>query len=968
MTVPIGPDPGSTFSNTSAAITNPDSNVNTEYLNIGGTPPPAMKTLVYTPDVRIWIAHGNKQYDVSADIVAVSVSRVENSVSSVVFRLANKPGDANREGAGRYTPLFSPMDRVVVQMKRVEWVQVFSGFLDRVPLVQLYPGTVDFRASCTIKRILHTWWDPGLPDSANLMNQQSAELNEADGSEGVDPGSGLPSQLDKGLGSLLRRVLVNVGNWHPSNIHIQRFPLGYYNFMKQEINRFNGDQAVNDFRRMLLGDDTSGGVGASAGKQVGVNKGGYVLDQMSRKLEVIRAVDEMGMGVSTKDVALGQGISTVPQGSGDHKDKPAWQGQQQLGQNYTDAAMKNDAAVHCFMTVMVESSWNMWANPSVPESYNFPNDGTPPGGGDHLSVGLFQQQPGWGSIDQRMNPRESAGMFLQKLAQMDWRNMDRGTACQAVQRSAFPGRYSTFEQSAIEEVRAIRTGTGAPSGAAGQNNGALPGLGATAVGTAPPPITAGVGGTSVLPAVPTVNGQISPASSTELLGKPQFDLAKAISYGMSRIGTPYIYGAPGPANFDCSSFTQWCYRSMGLEIGRDTYTQLANGQKISMAQAQPGDLLQPASGEHVVMWLGNGQILHAPQSGDVVKIAPLYFTPAHVLHFPPATYGGTYPVPFDIPTGPGAVPGTVAQGANGGTAAVSPSEGIARNLFSWMFEPGKFMNATSMLFGSGGEGGTSPEAAFMNDESLIHTVVSLTKAGLRNFQSLPNGDFCAYYPDYFGLDGKQAVMDLEDIEMKDVKIDLNDDALATHVYVAGTQDPRGASDGIQGWLRTKGIATVENATLFRRMAAAAPQVRGSEMTMMDGKELMRRFGVRPLTQQMGNIQSGTMEFLLALQIFMTKWAEQYSTQIELTFMPELYPGMRINLKNHNLQVYVTAVTHSGDFENGFTTSATIMAPSTPNIARIASQVNDNLWNKGWDQRDVNGNVMNMQWMHPGGAA
>lgn len=958
MTTPQGPAPGESY--LGASIGQADIGVDSTYLNIGGDAPPPMKTLVYTPDVRIWIEHNGRQYDVSADIVACSVSRVENSVSTAVFRLANKRDDSNRDGRGRYTPLFTPMDRVIIQMKRVEWVQVFAGFLDRVPLAQLYPGTVDFKASCTLKRLLHTWWDPGLTESAALFNQFSNNVNEADGAEGVDA-TGTPIQRDAGLGSTLRQILIKVGNWDSRNIHIQRFPMGYYNFMKQQLDRYAGtEESVEKFRWMLLGDDTSGGVGPSAGRQVGVNKGGYVVTQIERKIEVIRAVDEMGMGVSTKDLALGQGVGVAATGGTDYKDQNAWKGQSELGKNYSEAAMKNDAAVHCFMTVYVESNWMMWANPSDPASFDFPNDGAPPWGADHDSTGLFQQRKSWGSIDQRMNPRESAGMFLRELNKLDWRNMDRGTACQAVQRSAYPSRYAGFETVAIEEVRAIRTGTGAPGGAAGQNNGMS--LGNTAIGTAPPPITAGVGGTSVIPAIPTVNGHISPASATTALGKPQFDLAKAISYGLSRQGTPYIYGADGPTNFDCSSFTQWCYRSMGLEIGRDTNAQRAKGQKITMATVQPGDLLQPASGEHVVMWLGGGMILHAPQSGDVVKVAPLYFTPASVLHFPPAEYGGTYPVPFDIPTGPGAAPGTVAQGPNGSTTTVGSSEPLARNLFSYMFEPGQFMNGISSLFGNDSEG-SPKEAAFMNDEPLIQTVVGLCKAGLRNFQSLPNGDFCAYYPDYFGLDGKDAVMDLEDIEMKNVQIDLNDDALATHVYIAGSMLPTGASTGLMGWLNTKGIATVENEWLFRRMAAAAPQVRGAEMR--SGKEIMRKYGARPLTQSMSAIQSGAMEFLMAMQVFMTKWAEQYSTNIELAFMPELYPGMRVNLKGHNLQVYVAGVTHSGDFESGFTTTATIMAPSTPDIRRVASQIQDQFTNGGWDQNDVNGNTM-PQWMHPGG--
>lgn len=952
MTNPTPPPPtqGWLSSTDDSAASEP---LDASYLDIGGKEPPPMKTLIYNPDVRILIAHGNKQYDVSADIVAVSVQRVENSVSSAVFRLTNKRESANKEGSGRYTPLFAPMDRVAIFFKRIEWVQVFSGYLDSVPLVQLYPGTVEFRASCTLKRLLHTWWDPGLLPSANLMNQRLNDANEADGMEGM--------QTDSGLGSTLRKLLVQVGNWDSKNIHIQRFPMGYYSYMKSQLNQYKGtEEAVEKFRRMLLGDDTSGGVGPAAGRQVGVNKGGYVLTMAERKLEVIRAVDEMGLGIDTKDLGLGQAVAVASKGGSDEKDQPAWSGHGELGVNYSESAIKNDAAVHCFMTIQVESNWLMYANNAVPESLKFPHDAV---GSDFDSVGLYQQRPTWGTVDQRMNARESTGMFLNALNKLDWRNMDRGTACQAVQRSAFPGKYSLVEDIALEEVRMLRTATGTGQGAPGQGGGItsiIPSLGKGPLAAAPPAITAGLPGGGSLPGIPTTNGAPSAAAAGTLIGRPKFDTQGAINYGMSRLGTPYVYGAAGPAAFDCSSFTQWCYKAIGIDIGRDTNEQRRRGTKITMAQAVPGDLLQPADGGHVVMWLGGGQILHAPQSGDVVKVSPLYFEPASVLHFPPAEYGGPGAAPFDpMPAVPGAVPGTVAQGANGGTVSTGSNEPIARNLFSYQFEPGRFISYISKLFGGGdGVSGSPPEAAFINDEPIIQTVVALCTASMRKFQSMPNGDFSAYYPDYFGLDGKDAVLDLEDIEMKNVNINWNDDALATHVYVAGSSNPRGASQGTIGWLNTKGIATVENNWLFKRMAAVAPQVRGSEFR--SGSDLMRRYGVRPLTQDMPAIQNGAMEFLMAMQIFMTKWAEQYSTQVEFAFMPELYPGMRINLVGHKLQVYVAAVTHSGDFENGFTTSATIMAPSTPDIRRIATTV-DNLVRTGADFI-----AQGMQWFFGGG--
>lgn len=99
-----------------------------------------------------------------------------------------------------------------------------------------------------------------------------------------------------------------------------------------------------------------------------------------------------------------------------------------------------DAAVIGTATSLVETNLRNLANRAVPASLKLPNDGL---GSDHDSVGLFQQrQAGWGTVQQRMNPFASAGMFFDRLKAFDWRRMDPGAAAQRVQRSAYPGRYS----------------------------------------------------------------------------------------------------------------------------------------------------------------------------------------------------------------------------------------------------------------------------------------------------------------------------------------------------------------------------------------------------------------------------------------------------------------------------------------------------------------------------------------------
>lgn len=105
-----------------------------------------------------------------------------------------------------------------------------------------------------------------------------------------------------------------------------------------------------------------------------------------------------------------------------------------------EKGLPREAARIAVATALVESELRMLANPVVPDSFHFPNEGI---GTDHTSVGLFQQQVWWGTIAQRMNARASAHMFYDALMKFDWRSMDPGAAAQRVQGSAYPGKYIT---------------------------------------------------------------------------------------------------------------------------------------------------------------------------------------------------------------------------------------------------------------------------------------------------------------------------------------------------------------------------------------------------------------------------------------------------------------------------------------------------------------------------------------------
>ena len=96
--------------------------------------------------------------------------------------------------------------------------------------------------------------------------------------------------------------------------------------------------------------------------------------------------------------------------------------------------------------------------------------------------------------------------------------------------------------------------------------------------------------------------------------------AAALAAAKTKLGAPYVWGATGPNSFDCSGLTSWAYAQAGASIPRTSQAQASAGTRLSMSQLQPGDLVLFYSDlHHVGLYAGNGQILHAPKPGAVVR-------------------------------------------------------------------------------------------------------------------------------------------------------------------------------------------------------------------------------------------------------------------------------------------------------------------------------------------------------------
>lgn len=115
-----------------------------------------------------------------------------------------------------------------------------------------------------------------------------------------------------------------------------------------------------------------------------------------------------------------------------------------------------------------------------------------------------------------------------------------------------------------------------------------------------------------------------PRDAGSTAAAPNSRAAAAISYAYDKLGSPYVWGATGPDAFDCSGLMQAAYRSAGISLPRTTYAQIDAGQRIPRSELRPGDLVFFYSSiSHVGLYVGNGQMIHAPNPSAPVRLAPL---------------------------------------------------------------------------------------------------------------------------------------------------------------------------------------------------------------------------------------------------------------------------------------------------------------------------------------------------------
>jgi hypothetical protein len=400
---------------------------------------------------------------------------------------------------------------------------------------------------------------------------------------------------------------------------------------------------------------------------------------------------------------------------------------------------------------------------------------------------------------------------------------------------------------------------------------------------------------------------------------------------------------------DCSSLVEWVYyhttgQLLNHRTADDQYRFCGPKRQMSLETAKhiQGALLFNVEGgvaSHVGISLGNGyhvaaHMHYADQKKDV-NISPIDgggFSIAALLPTIDYSQSGTNQTAVNTIKLITGKPASLSQGSISITEINPGSESATGNATGQDPFQALINLATAPPVVSGNIFGGARK--LINNQPFLPWLKNVVNASMRAFCSAPNGDFMAWFPDYFDITGTAAKMRIEPIELMDFTVEWSDQQIVTHEFVTGTlysglDQSSGAIvqmdsgyTGIYSMLSTYGIATMDFPEIFKT-------IYGHSANPKFLHDYLQRFGARPNLDSMPNIQHGQMEFCMALWNFMYYWSAQFNANIPMTFMPELWPGMIIQIPHYNFQAYVHEVSHQGSFGSGggFTTTAHVIAPA-----------------------------------------
>lgn len=814
-----------------------------------------MSTLLYSPGVKVLIdTLGHGIIDVTDDISQGTLNLVENSPSSLSITLLNH--------RRKYDGVFTPNDVVHVQMKRVAWMPVFSGFLDQVPYFSVFPRNVVLRATDTLKRIKYRPWDMGAAASVNLISQAAGGTER--------------NQVDGGLGDKILALLRDVGDWPQEKIHIGQIPNDWAKTVEPLYEKLAQETPIDPSALGMSGimngsSLTMYGTAETTpdGKGTGVipaTRGG--------------ARERIGTGIASLS---GEDFSRPVGTAGGPADEwylaMRWPYLQENGERFTDTSTEDVKKAEQWWKgrkiLVVNPENNIGAvlraadwGPSLELDDSFSRSRERVAEMSSYVLKDLLQADNGAVLEYRFAPpTASLGRFVDPASQQQ---QDVNQLTKYVQ----PDTSTTL---ASEDGKAWKGADGLkPHAAAARKfvnaNWKVRGIGGY--------VQRNIGGTSKVSDHAlglALDIHVAPGGS-KAVGN-QLALGNAIAQWF--VANPNVFG---------TKYVIWMDR---INSG--------NGWR---AYKHPG-----------------GRYTNTNQHRDHVHVSF-----KNEVRTQAGPMGGAWPgasnKDFDnfVATGNGA---EIDQGGVY-SGIVGPGGMPLVNAHDWYPTPDPLSEA---LIGP---------RTLLNDTPLLDAVATLVNTSQRSYMAAPNGDFIAWFPDYFGMYGTASKILVRDIELMGdgFTVAWDDTNLVTHQFTVGASTgfsnaplPQGAS--IEQVLQTitRGIATVEMEDLMKALFnvdTANPRYQ----FFANAEVILQRFGARVNFRPMRIISGPVNEFWYAVFLFQRAWASQFSTQVELTFMPEVWPGMLLEVESMGVQVYVQSVTHTFDFSGaGFSTSVSAIAPS-----------------------------------------
>lgn len=857
-----------------------------------------MKRLVYSPKAFVYVMSDNPPPDLTAEqvlsrkslantsitggpylhnisdlVVSGNVTRKVNQVSTaeVTFRNPNriytKPGN----------PVFRPMDAITIFLQRLPGcpVQVFTGYLDSTPYFQMYPGTATMTASCTLKRLMHTYFDPGLPFTRTFMakygwfpdadNSMSNRQRDKD-----QKGQPVDQVQDSNLSELLFAVMKNIGNWTDDTIHVEKLPDRLLNRISDlyTIISDNNTEASDEFEAFLKdfvgtagynGQDSGGGSSAKGGPKEFREAANSAADKYGVDASVL-------MGIASVESDFGRNPATQRGGAGS---SAGAQGPMQF----------------------MPATWDTYgvdANGDGTKDIFDVKDAVY-GAANLLSHAGFKQDKrkaifAYNHLDSYVDEvLRRAETYKAENADQD----NRPTKQDASQNNQDNHRSGNDPNPSDDSADASKSG-----GKKKRSDD--------------PRIYAPIAG--------------GPTKISSPYGEKNHGNPPHTHMGID-VPTPMSTDIVAPADGRIGNFSQ------------TTGFGSAGGMIHFVFTKDTGDIKAGT----VIGWGHVSEVFKS--TGESVKagkvIAKSGFPQGPHVHFIQRTDssdmdGNTDPTDLFVALEKGS---TTPTSGGAGDTATDPSDGDkamqaakAAGLLTTFQFPSAVDQTESLLL--------SGDKSLMNDQPLLPFVQELTQGALRSFMSLPNGDFYAFHPDYFGSFNTKPYWEIDDIEVLEASIQLTDDNLATHVYVTGSTLPSQSID-ISRRLTTAGVVNVFNAGTADFMNL--PEEKDTHADVKKAKpflgsynatrDFMSRYGARPYVSESTFIKSHIFETFYAFQQFMLMWSRQFLTQFTFTFMPELYPGGLVSFPVHGIQCYIEEVNHQWDYSTGFMTSANLSSPS-----------------------------------------